>query len=328
MPLAESRLYSERLGVITAAQLQRACDHMGLGALIAAEPASAGQWGQNIFLTTAAGEYVLRGNPQPAEQLARERAVAAAVNERSSLAAPWPYELSADIEIFGWPYAVMPVLPGTMGATFWDDADDDGRIDLARAHGQALARLHEATFVSPGPYDADADAFVAVDDFAMWTLQRLGSLRERCRSIDALGPDDARYIDQLIDSCSPALAEPFVPVVVHHDFSLANTNYELIGGRYQVTGVFDLGEAHIGDGDEDLVRFLFRRRRAQREAFVESYAAVHPFRAGAEARLQLYALADVLVMWEVSRRTTNWFGHASFMEIAVPVIENARRAVP
>jgi aminoglycoside phosphotransferase (APT) family kinase protein len=220
----------------------------------------------------------------------------------------------------------MPRLSGAMGSTVWEAADDTTKVDLAAAHGAALAELHCATFDAPGPYDPQQESFVAESDFGRWTLERIELLRTRSREIDALTSDDELYVDALVDSCSDALDEPFIPVLVHHDFSLANTNYELRRGRYCATGLFDLGEAHIGDGEEDLVRFLFRRKRLQRAAFVETYTAERPFRAGAPERLALYALADCLFLWEVSRRVTNWFGDACFADVAKPVVDTARSA--
>jgi aminoglycoside phosphotransferase (APT) family kinase protein len=141
-----------------------------------------------------------------------------------------------------------------------------------------------------------------------------------------LTPSDERYVDEVVESCAGALTEPLVPVLVHHDFSLANTNYERRDGDVVATGVFDLGEAHSGDGEEDVVRFLFRRRREQREAFVGAYADQHPFRPGAGDRLTLYALADLLFMWEVSHRVTKWFGDRDLATVAEPILDNARAA--
>jgi hygromycin-B 7''-O-kinase len=145
------------------------------------------------------------------------------------------------------------------------------KVELAGALGSALAAMHEATVPAPGSYDPVADAFVPVDDVRQWTLDRIDFLRLRCRDAQSLQADDERFIDGLIDSCSSALQEPFSAVVVHHDFSLANTNYEESGNAYRATGVFDLGEAHFGNGEEDLVRFLFRRRRVQRDALLHAY---------------------------------------------------------
>lgn len=325
--ILEPRLYSEGLGVIDGEQLQRACDVFDLGGVVRAEPASAGLWGQNILLSTTTGEFVLRGNPQTPSQLAKEQLVAEEISRRSTLPVPFPYHLSNDVEVFGWPFAVMPLLAGTMGARIWADADDANRIDLAAAHGRALAQLHEATFAAPGPYDDATNAFVPIDDFQGWTLERVETLRARCRGIGALSEDAERFIDEVVASCSEALCERLVPVLVHHDFSLANTNYESPDTGYRATGVFDLGEAHIGDGEEDLIRFLFRRKRAERAAFLAAYTDVHPLRAGAADRVCLYALADLLFMWEVSNRVTNWFTGSTFTETVAPFLDILRAAV-
>ena len=318
------RQYSEHLGALSDDQLQRACDVFDLGALQQAEAAAAGAWGQNIMLTTSTGDFVLRGKERAAGQFAKERAVAAAINDGSSLASPWPYLVNHDAAILGWSYAVMPRLPGTMGSTLWDRADTDGRLALAAAHGEALAHLHEATFAAPGPFDVTRDAFVAVDNYAQWTIERVESLRSQCRAIDSLSHADERFVDTLLRDCAGALDEPFVPVLVHHDFSLANTNYATEHSDFRATGVFDLGETHVGDGEEDLVRFLFRRKSTQRAAFVDAYTGRHPFRPGASERLALYALADLLFMWQVSRRVTNWFGDDTFLDVAAPVVASAR----
>lgn len=326
MMVSGDRKYSERLGVIRSEQLNQACARFDLGSVERAEPASAGLWGQNILLTTTAGEFVLRGNPTYPDQFRRERAVARAVHQHSRLAAPWPYLVDDDTDLFGWSYALMPLLPGDSGAVLSDSADDRGRVALAAAHGDALARLHQATFAASGPYDPAHDRLVAVDDYRSWTLERIESLRSLCRSVEALSVDDDRYIDELIESSASSLAQPFIPTLVHHDFSLANTTYEHSDSAYHATGVVDLGEAHIGDGDEDLVRFLWRRKREQRTAFVESYRRTKPARPGAADRLALYAVADLLFMWNVSHRGTNWFDGANFVDIAALVIGNARAA--
>lgn len=159
------KTYSERLGSIDDEQLQRACDLFDLGALRGASPATAGLWGQNILIETARGEFVLRGNPQDPEQFAREEVVAGVIHAGSSLPVPWPYWVCDDLELFGWPFAIMPRLPGMMGSTLWEMADDPGKLGLAAAHGRALSRLHEAGFDAPGPFDAQARRFVAIDHF-------------------------------------------------------------------------------------------------------------------------------------------------------------------
>ncbi len=79
----------------------------------------------------------------------------------------------------------------------------------------------------------------------------------------------------------------------------------------KMCGVFDLFEAYLADGEEDLVRMLWQFNRAQREAFVAAYKAHHPLRPGASDRLALYALSDWMVIWEYGKRVGQWFDDAN-----------------
>jgi hygromycin-B 7''-O-kinase len=295
-----------------------------LGRVTDAAPAEHGLFGQNVFLTTTEGEFVLRGNPHGHVQLTKERCVARFIHEGSSLPVPWPYEVCDDTQLFGWTYAVMPRLPGTTGSTLWDEADAGGRLALATASGEALARLHEAHAEFFGPYDAQMDAFIELEDFPDWTLHRLEHWRKACRSVNALSTDAELYIDKLIDECAGALGEPFTPVLVHHDFKLGNLNFSETSSGFEPTGIFDLMEAYIADGEEDVVRMLWGvDRDEERRTFVDAYTAHRPFRPGSSHRLALYALADWLVVWEYGARH-GWFDDAIFMDQAAPIVNQAR----
>jgi hygromycin-B 7''-O-kinase len=315
------RKYSERLGVIDAEQLQTVADEFDLGTVLGAEPATEGLFGQNIFLETTEGEFVFRGHPHGHVQLMKERRVAELINERSSLPVPWPYEVSDDTELFGWTYAVMPRLPGTNGTTLSESSDDDGKVALARAHGEGLARLHETSSDFFGPYDVQLNDFMAMDDYSDWALHRLEYWRNMCRAVNALSTEAELYVDEQIEACSPALGETFTPVLVHHDFSLGNVNFD---ESMVMCGVFDLFEAYLSDGEEDLVRMLWRFNRAQREAYGSAYAAHRPFRAGASDRLVIYALSDWLCIWEYGKRVGQWFEDTTFMDTIQPIVRNAR----
>ncbi len=315
------RKYSERLGVIDAEQLQTVADEFDLGTVMGAEPATVGLFGQNIFLETTEGEFVFRGNPHGHIQLTKERRVAELINERSSLPVPWPYEVSDDTELFGWTYAVMPRLPGTNGTILSESLNDDGKVALARAHGEGLARLHETSSDFFGPYDAQLDDFFAMDDFSDWALHRLDHWRNACRAVNGLSTEAELYIDEVIKSCSPALSEPFTPVLVHHDFTVGNTNFD---DDIKMCGVFDLFEAYLADGEEDLVRMLWQFNSGQREAFVGAYTDTRPLRPGSSDRLALYALSDWMVICEYGKRVGQWFEDVNFMDRIQPILKSAR----
>ncbi|MEX2393721.1 MAG: phosphotransferase, partial [Actinomycetota bacterium] len=111
---------------------------------------------------------------------------------------------------------------------------------------------------------------------------------------------------------------------VHHDFKQGNLNFD--EDNYEPLGVFDLFEAYFADGEEDLVRMLWSvQHDEERRAFVEAYTDESPLRDGASDRLELYALADWLVIWEYGQRNGLWFGDASFVETVKPILANARK---
>ena len=324
MTLLEPRKYSERLGVIDPGQLFEVAEMFELGDVLSAEAMPGGLFGQNLALHTSEGEFVLRGNPHGHVQLVKERRVAEFIDERSPLPAPWPYEVADDTEIFGWTFAVMPLLPGESGEVIRGVAEETERAALATAMGEALAELHEATADFAGPYDAQLDDFIEMDDFGEWALHRFEHWRNACRSVNALSTEAELWLDELVEQCAPALGEPFTPVLVHHDFKPGNLNFERENGGFVASGVFDLFEAYLGDGEEDIVRMLWSVEPYERRRFVDAYVAVNPLRPGAADRLALYAVCDWMVIWEYGRRHGIWFEDTTFMDSVRPIVANAR----
>ena len=101
-------------------QFSAAAARLGLGDFIAAEPIRTGLFGQNVFLTTSEGEFVFRGAPHwyggrrdDRYQFAKEALFIRLVHEGTGAPAPWPPRYDPTSDIFGWPYLVMPRMPGT-----------------------------------------------------------------------------------------------------------------------------------------------------------------------------------------------------------------------
>jgi hygromycin-B 7''-O-kinase len=139
-----------------------------------------------------------------------------------------------------------------------------------------------------------------------------------------MSTESERFIDDILERCAPALSQPFTPVLVHHDFKPGNLNFDQ--ETYEPAGVFDLFEAYLADGEEDLVRMLWSvQRDEERRAFVEAYTDEVELRPGCSERLELYALADWLVIWEYGQRNGIWFGEASFIDTVKPILANARK---
>lgn len=321
--------YSERLGVIEPDQLYEVAERFDLGELRSAIVASEDPFCQDVLLEASGGCFVLRGNPYGHVQLAKERHVAAFLDERSSLPAPWPYRVCEDDDTFGWAYAVFPRPPGEAGRDLVTVLDDESRVDLAYATGDALARLHEATADLFGPYDGQLDNFVELDDFRDWFLHRLDHWRRACRSVNALATEAERYIDAQLEACADALDEPFNPVLVHAGFVPEALSFEEGDDGFEATGIWTLADAILSDGEEDLVRMLRDSRSDdEREAFLEAYTEQIDLGPGVSERVALYALGDGLRMWERSLRLGAVSDEeATFMTAVAPLVERARRAV-
>jgi len=68
--------YSKRLGSISNEQFQKALDKFSLGRFVEAEPVPFGNFGQNVFITSTKGKFVLRGKPHYKWQFKSEQIVA------------------------------------------------------------------------------------------------------------------------------------------------------------------------------------------------------------------------------------------------------------
>jgi aminoglycoside phosphotransferase (APT) family kinase protein len=307
------REYSRRLGTVTHEQLQAALDRFDLGTLVAAEAAPGGLFGQNIMLTTSDGGYVLRGNPHPG-QMDRERHAAEIIKQRTAVPVPWPYLIENDASLFGWPYAMMPRLAGVQLA----DGDvrkgltTDDRAGIVVAVAECLAALHDAAFDFIGVYDESARTFTpAVNPYADWFADWTRFWLAACRAAStATTDDDVAWVESVIGGARAALAEPFAPRLVHTDWKEGNAVAQEADGRWRITGVFDLAETYLGDGEYDLARayceYALGRPHLAR-LYVETYLTLRPPRPGFEARFRHYVLHDRLIIWEYGQRNGVWF---------------------
>ena len=316
----QPREYSKRLGVIAPEQLQAALDCFGLGRLLGAEPAPGGLFGQNVFLSSTEGEFVLRGAPHygwvfpNGGQFHKERFYARLIHERTSVPAPWPYLLDESPQIFGWEYAIMPRLPGLQvgDAEVRRGLSDGDKEQVARALGLGLADLHALTWPHLGDYDHENDS-VKPDPrpFPERVRASIEDWYERCRRASGATTDaDIDWCRSLVAANEDALDVPFQPTIVHHDYKEGNCVLERVADGWRISGVFDLMECYFGDPEEDLPRSVFDyagRGGGRARDFVTAYARLATLRPGHQERFRIYMLRDCLVMWEYGQRNGVWF---------------------
>jgi aminoglycoside phosphotransferase (APT) family kinase protein len=320
------------VGVLTHEQLQAALDRFDLGELRGAEPAPSGLFGQNVMLASSTGEWVLRGAPWPEWQLRLERYVAEIIHTRTAVPAPWPYLIEEGTDIFGWPFAMMPRLGGetVISEQHLSPAD---RIPMARAMGEGLAALHAAPFDTVAKYDPVTGCFAPVGEpYNDWFRTYTRDWLSRCREASAATTDaDVEWIETIVAEARDALAVPFVPSLVHHDYKEINLVFlREPGGAWRVNGIFDLMECYAAEGEYDLARTFTGHVVPRPEiafTFLDAYANVRGLRPGFIERFRLYLLVDRLIIWEYGQRNGIWFKPGlTFRDYAEPgVVIDLRR---
>jgi aminoglycoside phosphotransferase (APT) family kinase protein len=320
----EPRKYSKRVGVLTHEQLQAALARFGLGELLAAEPAPSGLFGQNVMLRASTGDYVLRGAPWPAWQLAQERYVAEIIHTHTTVPAPWPYLVDDGTDIFGWPFAIMPRLAGECVINHGLLGPDE-RLAMARAMGEGLAALHAAPFDALARYHQNEGRFIPEDEpYDDWFRAYARDWLKRCREASVATTDaDELWVESVIAEAKDALTVPFVPALVHHDYKENNLVFlRQPGGSWRVNGIFDLMECYVAEGEYDLARTFTGHAIERPEVaytFLDAYAGARGLRLGFVERFRLYLLVDRLIIWEYGQRNGIWFREGQrFREYAEP----------
>ena len=318
-------VYSERLGHIATEQFQAALDHFQLGQFVSVEAIPFGLFGQNVFLTSMAGEFVLRGAAHYEWQFPKEQFIARLLHERTSVPVPWPYLLDTNEDIFGWKYGyvIMPRMPGLQLA---DEAarkslTHQERAAIAYVIGHNLRDIQQVQWPVAGRYDHHLQTVRAFKNgFAEWLVSKIRvALRQSLSHKTGTTRADVAWAESIIRESADALKMSAPAVLVLHDYKEGNLTVERRKSQWVVSGVFDLMEALFGDGELDLVRqlaeYIEEPNLALATSYLSGYQADVALRAGAYTRLRVYMLYDRLVLWDYFHRPELvaqwWYGTES-----------------
>ncbi|QBD81573.1 aminoglycoside phosphotransferase family protein [Ktedonosporobacter rubrisoli] len=323
-----SKMYSQQLGELSDGQFQAALEHFQLGKFVRAQAIPFGNFGQNVFVTSTKGEYVLRGNPHFAGQFSTEQFYTKLLHERTEVPVPWPYYIDPTTKIFGWSYVLMPRMEGLQLA------DDEVRKQLkpaekraiAKALGENLAQMQELTWPFAGRYYAASGKVEPFDlerelawpvpvsssrllsfdharavSYADRVVARIiHKLKDAQAYSEHTTQSDITWAEEYIASAQKALLEPFKPCLVMEDYKEGNLVVTQHGADWRVSGVFDLMEAHFGDGEADLSRaaaMYYDEDPELARIFVRAYLSRRPPRPGFEERFSVYMLLDRAILW-------------------------------
>ncbi|HEX4304157.1 MAG TPA: aminoglycoside phosphotransferase family protein [Rhizomicrobium sp.] len=311
---AGAKVYSERLGAISDVQLEAVAERWGLGRLVGAEPTTSGLFGQNLFLTTSEGAFVLRGAPHWVKrigeaawrredrwQFTKERWFAQQLHERTQTPVPWQMLHDQSDDIFGWPYLVMPRMPGHCFGEreILTALSAEDRHGVAVALGAALAEMQTLTSPFAGDFDVDTIVLTPFADGAVSHLvaQARGHAAE-AMARGALTADDLGWIEDAGQRAQEAGARP--NTYLHCDYKLNNLTVGKTEAGWRVTGLFDFHEAQLGDGALDIVRqacSYLDTEPALARVFVAAYLERVPADPRLKELMPFYAISDRLKFW-------------------------------
>ena len=245
----------------------------------------------------------------------------------------------------------MPRMPGLQLADpqIREQLQLSERQAIARTLGENLAHMQRAKWPSAGRYQAATNA---VEPFELahelvWPLpvesdpdqaalpltiisygERVKAcLRHRlakARQLNAAATtrQDIAWVEDCLAEANDALDDRFEPCLVLQDYKRSNVTVQRQGAKWQVSGVFDLMEAHFGDGEADLSRLFavyLEEDRQLARAFLQGYLSQTTPRPGFARRFPVYMLLDRAMVWEFGLRVAGWWdGHRTFRDWASP----------
>jgi len=338
--MGDTKVYSERLGAISDAQFEAVAERLKLGRFVKAEPTSSGLFGQNVFVTTTKAEFVLRGAPHWVKdagetqwrrddraQFTKERWYAQQLHEHTKAPVPWPMLHDEADDIFGWPYLVMPRMPGlcTDERGILTALASEDRHGVAVALGEALAEMQRLTWTFAGDFGSG----LALQPFpGGYTRHVIAQMDEVLRGTP-LSDAEKNWVADAQALAVPSAARP--NSFVHGDYKFANLTVMAIDGKWRVSGLFDLHTAHFGDGALDLARqacAYLDTEPALARVFLDAYRAAMPPDPTLGERLPLYVLCDRLIIWSYFARPgaeVPWLQGKNFRGWSEPYVDAIRR---
>jgi aminoglycoside phosphotransferase (APT) family kinase protein len=315
--MEEGTQYSERLGRIRDEQFAAALARFGLGAFVRAAPTTSGLFGQNVFVTSSKGDFVLRGAPHwvgvvrdgkleyrrdDRVQFTKERFFAQQLYEQTRAPVPWPMHHDEASDIFGWPYLLMPRMPGHC----FNERDilkalgPDDRRGVAIALGAMLAQMQRLRWPFAGGMDSSTELKPYTGGHTEFVIEQNGLSAATARANSAFDDADQHFVERASASAR-AIADKERPnTFVHDDYKLNNLTVTQEAARWRVSGIFDLHEARFGDGALDVVRQFcsyLDTEPALAPVFLDAYRKRMPADPTLRARMPLFVINDRMKIW-------------------------------
>ena len=311
--------YSKRIGKISDEQFQKALDKFNLGKFVKASKIPFGNFGQNVFVTSDKGEFVLRGCPHDYTQFEREKFLAELFHKKTKVPVPYPYFHDGSHDIFGWKFVIMPKMPGVQLADskIYKNLSKEDNIGISVAMAKNLSDMQKLTWSHAGEYGYFSQTVnpFGKDFFSLVKDRIIGFVDKSMTYNNSTTKIDKAWIEGLLTKGKSAIESEFVPTIVIQDYKLGNAVAEKASNGWKISGIFDFQEWYFGDGEIDLYRtalcYVDDGDKECLSVYVSNYLKQRQIRPGFKERLPVYILLDRMIIWEWAQRTKRvWWDKA------------------
>jgi aminoglycoside phosphotransferase (APT) family kinase protein len=330
--MSNAKVYSQRLGEIADEQFEAACERLGIGNFVRATRVATGLFGQNVFVSTSEGEFVLRGAPHWVQeklggeyvrhdfwQFTKESHFAKLLHEKTRAQVPWPMLFDNTNDIFGWPYLMMPRMPGICFSDKSANAlSAEERLGTARALGHGLAEQQQLQGDFAGDFDFAMKLAPYPGGHASHLVRETTAMAGNARKNGRFSTEDDDWLNAIFERAR-ARASTRASVYLHGDYKFNNLTLKGKGAYWTVSGVFDLHESRFGDGASDLFRqissWLDFRDEDSARAFLAAYRDHMPADPTLAERTPLYVANDRMKFWDYFTRpevNADWLAGKTF----------------
>jgi hygromycin-B 7''-O-kinase len=216
----------------------------GLGAVGAVD---GGLPGSNAVFRVNAQYWVKIAWPRYMDDLAREAEILGMIGDSVEIPAPRPIARDVLHGTMRWEYLVMTHVPGHSIGEVRHRVPRRDLEAIAETAGAIIRAIHDLPRPTPpSTLPLDPDSWPGFID------GQIAAAPQRHSTCQAMVP----YMDELpefLAAWRSALAESFVPTVIHADITADHIMVAERAGRWEVTGIIDLGDVEVGHRDYEWV---------------------------------------------------------------------------
>lgn len=325
---------SNKLGEVTEEQLQSMLDRFQLGRLLSFRKTDQGAMCQTLFVSSLAGEFVLKGNPLFLGQFLEERHFIEYLDQHTDIPVPSPYIVDEGDDIFGWSYSLMPRLPGShlFSPELEAKLSSQDESDIAVLLADTLLQLHRWKVEQPGEFDP-ITGFVRPfrDSYTTWLFDTVTYWLNDARRYSDITAADLAWVNRLLKESKEAFDDLKFPCFVMGDFKPGNLLLQPSAGSWGVSGLFDFTTSYFGDGIADLPKMTAVYLENGKEDLARQF--LQRYKAGLqqcdqdvfEKRFKVHMLYQRILFWGCAQatNTVTWDTQLSFSAWASPFIEAA-----